>query len=546
MSSTRKAKDSTVFRQERFSSSPGLERGLLANLVAQRCQVLDQAEDRELIWFLQAESHRPGGLARVAGELLARYGDRVATAAMQRLKLKPGQVCNAETVRAVRSDFPNPDDFQGELSVVEAISLPRMPEPFPYESYDDEEYRKRFDAWFRDVAGKAPPRPGSYPVQVFFDLCRDAAAEELERDLAQLCLDPDCYLNWHLNEAGPWYFPGLLGALRDYFGAVIQERRERLVVTELGRQLWDTLDYALAEGCMVLIDGLARTGKTFAAKAWCDLHPGRARYVQLSSTSDEKGFFATIARSLGVSVNLNSKAQELRQRVEETLQKSKLLLVIDEAHYLWPNRIDSRTLPARTNWLMTALVNYAVPVALITTPQFLRMQGAIEVQTLWTAEQFTGRIGHYQKLPDKVPPGDLEAVARALLPGADKQTIKALVLYAQASVKYLAGIDSAAKRARFLAARDGRENVAFSDVRRAISENVIPSDRALAQALAGATSRTAGKRPVRGMRTIAPAAERWSDSPVDDELELPVGRRGTVPAPAQAPKDAGEPAGVVG
>ena len=70
MSSTRKAKDATVYHQNRFASSPEFERGLAANLVAKRCSILDDAADIELIWFIQWRSWQPGSLRAVAKELL--------------------------------------------------------------------------------------------------------------------------------------------------------------------------------------------------------------------------------------------------------------------------------------------------------------------------------------------------------------------------------------------------------------------------------------------------------------------------------------------
>jgi hypothetical protein len=262
------------------------------------------------------------------------------------------------------------------------------------------------------------------------------------------------------------------------------------VRTEIGRKVHDTLDYALETRCMVLIDGLARTGKTFATKHWCDLHPGEARYVQVPSTNDRKTFFRAIALSLGVSVNLKSKAQELQERVEDVLQRGDLLVVFDEASFLWPNTNLREAMPERIQWVMTALVNYGVPVAMIATPQFFRTQRLIEQRTCWTAEQFTGRIGHYESLPGSLSEQDLAAVARVLLPEGDKKSIVALVLYAQASGKYLAGIESAVRRARFLARHDGRNAVVFGDIKSAV-RSVIPSDAALAQALS---------EPVKGVR----------------------------------------------
>jgi len=56
-------------------------------------------------------------------------------------------------------------------------------------------------------------------------------------------------------------------------------------------------------------------------------------------------------------------------------------------------------------------------------------------------------------------------------------------MYAQASAKYLAGIDATVRRARFLATKQDREKVGFNDIKCAIQEGVIPSDSAFTQAL---------------------------------------------------------------
>ena len=62
MSSTRRAKEGSPFRQERYCSSPEFERGLMAHLVAKRCDCLASSGDEELIFFLQFLSHQEGGL----------------------------------------------------------------------------------------------------------------------------------------------------------------------------------------------------------------------------------------------------------------------------------------------------------------------------------------------------------------------------------------------------------------------------------------------------------------------------------------------------
>jgi histone H3/H4 len=156
----------------------------------------------------------------------------------------------------------------------------------------------------------------------------------------------------------------------------------------------------------------------------------------------------------------------------------------------------------------------------------LRNQKEFETRTRWTSEQLTGRIGHYEALPTSLTPADLHKVAVALLPDASEQTIEALVVYAQASTKYLAGIRHAVDRAGFIARKEGREKIQFADVKRALKEAVIPSDTAFANAV-GATNNPARKRAARVFATPLQPASRALESP------LPVERipgRGVRPA----------------
>lgn len=463
-------------KQARYASSPEFERGLIANLVAQRCRVLEQSDDRQLIWFIQLLSHAAGGLKAVAAELLEKYASRIGTASMRRFGKRPGQHYSVEQVRAIRAELP--------LSEREAFLLggEEMDSDVMSKVLGERGERMVAQQALARMAGCSPKVdtwPTSYPVEAFASLCR-VQAERLEEELKKLCLDPAILIE----PGAPWWFSELIPCLREYCAARIAERRSQTVVTELGQQIYDELDYALETKCLVLIEGLARMGKTYAAKAWCAQRPGRARYVQVPSTNDEVGFFRAIAKALGISSGLGWKAVQLRERIEDVLQGGDLILVFDEAHYCWPTNDYRYALPGRINWIMGALVNQGVPVALITTPQFIKTQKIVEARTQWTSEQFIGRVGHFQKLPQSLSEDDLKNVALSLLPGADAKSIEILVRYAQGSAKYLAGIESAVRRACYLAAREQRQAVNRADIKRAIQESVIPSDNALAQALA--------------------------------------------------------------
>jgi hypothetical protein len=83
-------------------------------------------------------------------------------------------------------------------------------------------------------------------------------------------------------------------------------------------------------------------------------------------------------------------------------------------------------------------------------------------------------------------------VAKAVLPEADAKVLRALAVYARSSARYLAAIDSIAKRARFVAMRAGRKEATTADVRKAMQESVIPADSKLLRALeAGRNSKRA-------------------------------------------------------
>ena len=86
-------------------------------------------------------------------------------------------------------------------------------------------------------------------------------------------------------------------------------------------------------------------------------------------------------------------------KVEEFFRRTRLMLVIDEAHYLWPQHQRSHSTPELVDWVNTALVNQRVPVALICTDQFAKMKARVEKRTGWTSEQLEHRVKRYKKLP---------------------------------------------------------------------------------------------------------------------------------------------------
>ena len=480
--STRKRGQDQAPTQQGYSSSAEYERGLLANLVATRAERLDSAADRELLFALQYVSHQPGGLKRFAETLIASYPEQVATLAMQCIGFKAGQIYNAKQVREVRGEIPGGHDrflLKGEFEEFDSIHF--EPEIVDVEELGTGRTCREFNSRVLKAKTAALAHPSSYPSEEFLRACRDAARDHLAERLERLCLDPAAAIE------GRWYFPNLIPTLRAHFQQGAELVRQRIADTAITRQVFEALDYTTAGDGITLIQGLARTGKTFAIKTWCDQRPGQARYVQVPPTNDDISFFRRIAEALGISSGLSMKGIQLRERVERTVRAAKLIICFDEAHNLLSQDYRCRKRPSRISWVMNELINSGVPVAMCVTPQFIADKARIQERTGWAWEQFDGRIGHLAALDEILSLADLKAVARIHLPESSADAIHGVATYAQGSSSYVAGIEHVAKRARYIAQRAGRTSVSTADVKEAILAR-LPLDRP------DALPKTEGKR----------------------------------------------------
>jgi hypothetical protein len=206
-----------------------------------------------------------------------------------------------------------------------------------------------------------------------------------------------------------------------------------------------------------------------------------ARYVEVPPTNDDGSFFREIARAVGVASRYTFKAVQMRERIEDVLRTGDLMVVFDDAQWAWPQGDVRQATPRRINWILSALVNKGAPVAMVGTPQWSEGQRAIERAGRWSSAQLIGRIGLFDQLSDVLSESDLRKVAQSALPGIGARDLEGLVSYARASAKYLAGIEFAARRAQYLAGKEGRSEIRSSDIKTAIRES-IPSDAALAKA----------------------------------------------------------------
>ena len=311
----------------------------------------------------------------------------------------------------------------------------------------------------------------------------------------------------------------VIGALRDFQDRYEATVKSDFVLTAIGKEIFETLDHALGIGKMVVIEGESGTGKTTAVEAWCAAHQGRARVVSLSGITHKTGFFRKLAGAIGLAA-AKGKAIDLQVRVEEFFRKTRLMLVIDEAHYLWPQYQRSYSSPELIDWVNTALVNHNVPVALICTDQFAKLKARVEKQTGWTSEQLEHRVKRYKKLSSTPTREDLEAVAAKLLamrwnaleerwsgpgPAAHPDVVKIVVGYALTCKMRLPAVANTIEEARYQARKHGRSHVLATDIRTALLDYQIPSDEALQHVFERPTSRSGNPSIVRNAQLQASA-----------------------------------------
>ncbi len=315
-----------------------------------------------------------------------------------------------------------------------------------------------------------------------------------------LCINPKVGLQFS-DEPGlrPDITP-IADAVREFQDCYEGRVTSEFIFTTIGCEIFETLDHALATGKMVVIEGESGSGKTTAVEAWCAAHQGQARFIALSGINHKTGLFRKLANAIGLSA-AKSKAIDMQVRVEDFFRRTRLMLVIDEAHYLWPQYQRSYTSPELIDWVNTALVNHNVPVALICTDQFAKLKTRVEKQTGWTSQQLEHRVRRYKKLPSTRCRQDLEAAAARLLSltwnlqeqklitiGADPHPdlIRVVVGYALTCKMRLPAVAKTVEEARYQARKAGRSHVIATDIRTAILEYQIPSDQALQNAFQSA------------------------------------------------------------
>ena len=322
-------------------------------------------------------------------------------------------------------------------------------------------------------------------------------------------------------------FKDIVPALFEYQDRYAERVRAEFVMTEVARITFERLDRALRRKKIVILEGREGIGKSEAAKAWCQMHCGQARFIDLKGITSKTEFFRKICKALGLGSSAARKMSEMKALVEELLGQTKLLLVIDEAHQLLPAGERVTTKPEMIEWIYT-ITNSGVPVVLLTTSLFMARIHQIEQRIIWNWGQ-VDRRSEYCPLPQVTPRQDLEAIGRKKLPGASNATIKLLVGHAGASTHQLTAMADVIEDAKELAASAGRQQIAFEDIDQAIKLFRLPSESAKAAARMAAAQRSKPGRK----RVCKPQEAAMQGACTDDETfnvaSIPPGRRMDLP-----------------
>jgi hypothetical protein len=298
------------------------------------------------------------------------------------------------------------------------------------------------------------------------------------------------------------YFRDIMGALFEYKARHEDKGRENFQLTVVGKKVWETFDYALARCGMVVVDGLEGRGKTEAAKAWCALHLGQARFISLKGITNKTTAFREIAKALGIASSYTRTAPEMQARIEDVLKRSKLMLVMDEAHFVFNQSRRMYSRPELVDWIDTAICNSGVPIALVTTPQFIVCMTRAADQVEWNYRQFRRRVKRWVKLPASNSEEDIKAVARNMFKKADARTISKIAGYALLSKRDLSAVGDVADEVRAVLGTDDLAGASLDHVHRAIYDFLLPSDKAFLEDMEAA--RNMGRKPPRKLTPPLP------------------------------------------
>ncbi len=484
MSTRRKQSDTEETSQERWMSSEEYAalRSINGLATAAKAALITDPDLRRLLFAIQGRSRTPGGLVNLARELVDTFPQKAITGALSEKHLKPAATLNAQDFDWIKSAcrFTTPKELDAYRLQCIGDCGDLLDEPPPRSARAHQEASK--------PATATPPVPAIEAL----NLVRRTVIEKLPAYLIQLCVNPyiqlttdDRYqdgVRLETGDAEDKFVPAGVAWFQDLVPCLLEllaRTRKRVVaehaLTSAGRTIWKQLDFCLRTGEMVVIQGREGIGKSEAVKAWVAAHEGECRYLQLTSTTNQTEFFRELAGVLGVACSYMRTVKEMKPRAADVLRRSKLMLILDEGHYLLPQTQRVETRPLLLDWLYSGLNNFGVPVAVIATPQFSQLAAHVEKRTGWNADQFLRRAKRFTDLPARLEADDLRLVAGALLTDGTETMVKTVAVFGGMKEHQLDAMKDLVREARFIAEGEGRKQIRIADLERAMKEEIEPT-----------------------------------------------------------------------
>jgi len=280
---------------------------------------------REAMWFLQYQSHQPGGLALWWRKVLRRHAGQIAPAWVRQAL---GNAVTLELAKALWRAVPRDARAEFGLGPTACVALRDAAAGWAADPKDE--------SVCREIVGKVTP-------EAVWKICASRAASQLPVALARACQQPgECFpfegigcsaadgsFLENLCDApvrhalgitdpgltGGWYLPEPLALLRAALAEQVAEAKATIAPTSVAALLFGELGFALQERRPVMIHGSARYGKTESLRAWIEARPGMARLVTVPPNQRERDMLAAMADALGISHTPTTTTLQLRSLV---------------------------------------------------------------------------------------------------------------------------------------------------------------------------------------------------------------------------------------
>lgn len=445
-----------------------------------------EAEPRlvEALWFLQWVSipeNYAGGLSKFAQDLLARFPDQIGTLEMLEC----------------RSEKPGPKSIQ------------KMLEDFPHAVREEIIYAQDQGHCEIDLSALKAK-------------ALDTAKADLANFLQAVCEVEGCRfdglpdLDWMPENL--WYFPRLWKCVFAWMGEHAERVRAASAETSVTKEISRWLELAQESGKGVMFIGHSRFGKSRAIRSFATMYPGRVRIVETPSSSSEGDLLQALARALGIRYDRKGfvALHEQRATIDKVLRQANLMLIFDEAQFLFPQGGNKRAAPPRLNYVRRSIMDIGVPTAFVCTHQnwkdveknFLKVTG-------YAMEQFEGRLLRPPiHLANELTEAEMIEVARVHLPELHELYLRRAVLQMRPLVggDLLSSIENVAIIARSYAKERGAAAPCLDDVIKAI-EDALACATHQAKTLdldpdapaAKTSRRDVSPRPDTGSRNVRPA-----------------------------------------